>query len=190
MKIARIETYPVEIPIKPERRILSSLGEHVVSRYVIVRVLTDDGREGAGEATVMPRWSGETVWGAQALIDHVLAPQLLGCDPRDVDEIDRRMDAVAAHNWFAKSAIEMACWDVAGKAAGKPIFELLGGAVRPLTVRSRYSMGAYEPKHAAARQRTRRTRFHDHQDQSWSRRGGRRRPSGALCALRLARILP
>jgi muconate cycloisomerase len=151
MKIARIETFPVEIPIKPERRIISSLGEHIVSRYVLVRVTTDDCIEGAGEATVMPRWSGETVWGAAAIIEQVFAPQLLGCDPRDFAEIDRRMDAAATHNWFAKSALEMACWDIAGKAAGKPVYELLGGAVRPLTVRSRYSMGAYAPDHAAAR---------------------------------------
>ena len=153
MKITRIETFPVEIPIKPERRIISSLGEHVVSRYVLVRVRTDDGLQGAGEATVMPRWSGETVWGAQAIVDHVFAPLLVGCDPTDIVEIDRRMDAAAAHNWFAKSALEMACWDIAGKAAGKPVYELLGGAVRPLTVRSRYSMGAYEPERAANRAR-------------------------------------
>lgn len=157
MKIARIETFPVEIPIKPERRIKSSLGEHVTSRYVLVRVLTEDGLEGCGEATVMPRWSGETVWGAVAMIERVLAPAVLGCDPCDVvaslanAELDRRMDAAAAHNWFAKSAIEMACWDIAGKAAQKPVYELLGGAARPLAVRSRYSMGAYPPAHAAER---------------------------------------
>lgn len=151
MKIARIETFPVEIPIKPERRIISSLGEHITSRYVLVRMTTDDGIEGAGEATVMPRWSGETVWGARAIIDQVFTPLLIGCDPTDIVEIDRRMDAAATHNWFAKSALEMACWDIAGKAAGKPVYELLGGAVRPLAVRSRYSMGAYEPQRAAAR---------------------------------------
>lgn len=151
MKIARIETYPVEIPVKPERKMITALGEHVVSRYLLVRVLTDEGLEGAGEATTSVRWSGETVWGAQALVDRVLAPKLIGCDPRDVEAIERLLDALAIHNWFAKSAIEMACWDIAGKAAGKPIYELLGGAVRPLAVRSRYSMGAYEPEHAAAR---------------------------------------
>ena len=40
----------------------------------------------------------------------------------------RRLDAVAVDNWFAKAAIEMACWDIAGRAAGKPVYELLGGA--------------------------------------------------------------
>jgi L-Ala-D/L-Glu epimerase len=153
MKITHIETYPVEIPIKPERHMISSLGRHTVSRYVLVRVLTDAGIEGAGEATVTARWSGETAWSAAAHIERVLAPQVIGCDPADVAEIDRRMDAACAHNWFAKSAIEMACWDIRGKAERKPIYELLGGACRPLAVRSRYSMGAYDPERAAARAR-------------------------------------
>ncbi|MEX0679159.1 MAG: enolase C-terminal domain-like protein [Pirellulales bacterium] len=151
MKITRIETYPVQIPIKSERRMISSLGEHTVSRYLLVRLFTDQGIEGAGEATTSARWSGETVWGAQALVERVLAPRLIGCDPADIDAIDRLLDTLAAHNWFAKSAVEMACWDILGKAAGKPVYELLGGAVRPLAVRSRYSMGAYEPEHAANR---------------------------------------
>ena len=151
MKITHIETYPVQIPIKPERRMISSLGQHTVSRYLLVRLLTDVGIEGAGEATVTPRWSGETVWGAQALIERVLAPHLIGLDPFDGVEIDRLMDAACSHNWFAKSALEMACWDIRGKAEGKPVYELLGGARRPLSIRSRYSMGAYEPERARAR---------------------------------------
>ena len=151
MKIIRIETYTVRIPLKPERRMISALGQHVVSQYVLVRLLTDTGVEGVGEATVMPRWSGETVWGAKAVIDQVFTPLLIGCDPHDVVEIDSLMDRACAHNWFAKSAIEMACWDIQGKAAGKPVYELLGGAVRPLAIRCRFSMGAYEPDRARAR---------------------------------------
>jgi muconate cycloisomerase len=151
MKITSIETYPVRIPLKPERLMISALGEQTVSEFLLVRVMTDVGVDGAGEATVMPRWSGENVWSAQAMIEGVLAPAVMGCDPHHVDEIDRRMDAVCIHNWFAKSAVEMACWDIQGKASGKPVYELLGGPKRPLTVRSRFSMGAYEP--ARARQR-------------------------------------
>src|SRR6185312_83648 len=55
------------------------------------------------------------------------------------------------HNWFAKSAIEMACWDVLGKAAGKPVYELLGGACRSLAIPSRFSMGADAVPRAKAR---------------------------------------
>lgn len=143
MQITRITSHQVEIPLKPARRMISALGQHIVSRYVLVRVETDAGIEGVGEATVMPRWSGETAWGAQAIIDHVFTPLLIGCDPLDIPAVDHLMDRAAAGNWFAKSAIEMACWDIRGKEAGKPVFELLGGAVRPLPITCRFSMGAY-----------------------------------------------
>jgi L-alanine-DL-glutamate epimerase-like enolase superfamily enzyme len=157
MHIASLETHPVRIPLKPAYRMISALGRHEESRFVLVRLLTDDGLEGAGEASITVRWSGETVWGAQALIDHVLSPLLVGQE-LNVDQplesiaaIDRRMDAAVQHNWFAKAAIEMACWDVLGKAVGKPVYELLGGACRPLAIRSRFSLGAYDVPRARAR---------------------------------------
>ena len=151
MKITRIETFPVSIPLKPERRMVSALGEHSVSQYVLVRIATDAGIEGAGEATVLPRWSGETVWGAQALIDRVLAPRLVGTDPTDIDGVALLMDEVAEDNWFAKSALEMACWDICGKDFGKPVYELLGGPARSTVLRCRFSMGAYDPDTATRR---------------------------------------
>lgn len=151
MKITSIETYPVRIAIRPEYQMITSLGVHDVSHYVVIRVRTDAGIDGAGEATVSERWSGETVPGAMALIENVLAPAVNGCDPCDIEELDRRLDASCRHNWFAKSAIEMACWDIAGKAAGKPVFELLGGACRSLSIRCRFSMGAYDVPRAQQR---------------------------------------
>jgi L-Ala-D/L-Glu epimerase len=151
MRITHVETFSVRIPLKPERRMVSALGQHTVSEYVLVRLGTDAGVDGVGEATVMPRWSGETVWGAKAVIDRVFAPLLVGCDPHDVAGIDQRMDKACAHNWFAKSAVEMACWDIQGKAAGKPVYDLLGGACRSLTIKCRFSMGAYDPDRARRR---------------------------------------
>src|SRR6266480_2830543 len=157
MKIASIETHRVRVPLKPAYRMISALGRHDESQFVLVKLLTDTGLEGAGEATATVRWSGETVWGVQAVIDRVLAPLLVGLelDPakplETVVELDRRMDAAVQHNWFAKSAIEMACWDVLGKAAGKPVYELLGGACRSLAIPSRFSMGAYDVARARAR---------------------------------------
>lgn len=157
MKIAKLETRPVRIPLKPAYRMISALGRHEESHFVLVRLLTDSGLEGAGEASITVRWSGETVWGTQALIDRVLAPLIVGMDLdpaqplTSIAALDARMDKAVAHNWFAKSAIEMACWDALGKAAGKPVYELLGGACRPLAIRSRFSMGAYDVPRARAR---------------------------------------
>jgi muconate cycloisomerase len=169
MQITHIETYPVRVPLKPERRMITSLGQHIVSDYLLVRVLTDAGIEGAGEATVSPRWSGETVWGAQAMIERVLAPRVIGCDPCDVAEIDQRMAKACTHNWFARAAIEMACWDIWGKAAGKPVYELLGGPKRALSVVSRYSRAR---RGGPPRGGARGGRVHHHQSQGRDRSGG------------------
>src|SRR2546423_360124 len=85
MRIVRVTSYLVDIPIRREVMITSSLGTHARSRYVLVRMETDAGIEGAGEATVMPRWSGETAEGAYALIERHLGPAVVGRDPLDVD---------------------------------------------------------------------------------------------------------
>ena len=120
------------------------------AQFLIVRVLTDAGIAGAGEANGAPRWSGETVWGAKALVDEILAPQICGADPRDIVDINHRMDRVCKHNWFTKAALEMACWDIHGRAQDKPVYELLGGPKRSQVVRGRFGMGAYEPNMAHA----------------------------------------
>ena len=151
MQITAITSYAVTIPLKPDFRMVSALGKHDVSNFVIVRVETDEGLIGAGEASITVRWSGETSWGTTALIDNVLGPALVGFDPHDIEAIDQRMDQISANNWFAKGAIEMACWDLQGKAAQKPVYELLGGAVRDKSIRSRFSMGAYDVERAQRR---------------------------------------
>lgn len=151
MRIVRLEVFPVRIPLKPERRMITALGRHEVSDFVLIRLLTDDGCEGVGEATVTPNWSGETVWGATAILEHLFRPAVMGCDPRDLAEIERRLNAAAVDNWFAKAAVEMACWDLAGRAVNQPVYELLGGACRPLTVKNRFSLGGYPPEVAAER---------------------------------------
>jgi L-alanine-DL-glutamate epimerase-like enolase superfamily enzyme len=145
MKITAIETFPVRIPLKPARRMISALGKQAASELLIIRVLTDGGVEGVGEATVAARWSGETVWTAKSIVEDVLAPAVIGLDPSDILTLDRHMDRVCVHNWFAKSAIEMACWDIQGKVAATPVYELLGGACRPHAMRCRFSIGAYPP---------------------------------------------
>lgn len=151
MKITSVEAIPLRIPLKPERRMITALGRHEVSDYVLVRIHTDDGHEGVGEATVTPNWSGETVWGATAILSRLLGPAVVGLDPTDISAMERRLDTACVDNWFSKAAIEMACWDIAGRAAGKPVYELLGGAVRPLTIPNRFSLGAYAPAVAAQR---------------------------------------
>ena len=58
MQIARVETIPVEVPLKEGLTTKTAGGEHVVSPYVIIRIHTDSELVGLGEATLSPRWSG------------------------------------------------------------------------------------------------------------------------------------
>src|SRR5436305_3033130 len=131
MKIIRIETIPIRVPLKAEFAIRSGRGgAHTVSPFLLVRVFTDEGITGIGEASCTPRWSGEDQVTGAHLIRTYLEPLLIGADPRDVDAVTAKFRLAFAGNPFTKSAVEMALWDIAGKAAGKPVFDLLGGKVR------------------------------------------------------------
>lgn len=149
MKIKRIEAIPVSVPLKPGLTAKTAHGEHAVSPYVIVRVHTDDGLVGLGEATITALWSGETQSSAITAITDILQPALLGRDPRDLNSIRRAMDFAIKLNPFTKAAVEMALWDIAGKAAGLPVYQLLGGKVRDririkLVVWAREAAGAVD----------------------------------------------
>ena len=139
MKITRVEAIPIRIPLKTGLTTKTAHGEHIDSPYAIVRVHTDQGLIGLGEATLAPRWSGETSESCTAAIETLLSPALEGSDPLDVTARWRQIDGAIRANPFTKAAVEMALWDLAGKAAGVPVYRLLGGKVRDkLPLLSRY----------------------------------------------------
>ena len=149
MKITRIETIPIRVPLRKEFAIRSGRGgAHTVSPFLLVRVHTDEGIVGLGEASCTPRWSGEDQVTAAHLIRTYLEPLLLGEDPADVTRLTSRFRLAFAANYFTKAAVEMALWDIAGKAAGKPLHELLGGKVRDV-VPTKWSVSGVEPAAAA-----------------------------------------
>ncbi len=130
MKITRVEAIPVEVPLKQGMTTKTAHGEHIVSPYVVLRIRTDEGLAGLGEATVAPRWSGETSASCRAAIRDLVEPALRGEDPADINRLCGIMDQVVKRNPFTKAGVEMALWDLAGKRAGKPLYQLLGGKVR------------------------------------------------------------
>ena len=130
MKITLIEPIPISVPLKKGLTAKTAHGEHAVSPYVLVKVHTDAGLVGLGEATISGLWSGETQAGAMSVIRDYIAPVLVGKDPRDISAARRAMDFIIKLNPFTKAAVEMALWDIAGKAAGVPVYQLLGGKVR------------------------------------------------------------
>src|SRR3954468_11002768 len=124
MKITQIETIPIRVPLNAAFAIRSGRGgAHTVSPFLLVCVHTDEGIVGVGEASCTPRWSGEDQVTGAHLIRTYLEPLLVGEDPREVAKLVLKFRLAFAANYFTKAAVEMALWDIAGKAAGKPVYE-------------------------------------------------------------------
>lgn len=149
MRITSIETIPIRVPIKPELAIRSGRGgSHVVSPFLLVKVHTDEGLMGIGEVSCTPRWSGEDQVSAAHFISTYFAPALIGEDPTNIEAATRKFASTVALNPFTKSGVEMALWDIRGKAEGQPVYKLLGGAVREF-VPTKWSVSGVEPARAA-----------------------------------------
>ena len=127
MKISRITAYRVELPLH-EGTYKWSGGKSVsVFDSTIVAVETDEGLTGYGEVCPLgPFYLPAYAAGARAGIAE-LGPHLLGEDPLQLGKLNRRMDAALQGHPYVKSAIDIACWDILGKAVGQPVCILLGG---------------------------------------------------------------
>jgi muconate cycloisomerase len=128
MKIVTIEAIPYNLPtIRPHKQAMATITEHTL---VLVRIRDDEGREGLGEVAIIPHYGAETQRGVCQIVDDVLAPNLLGKDPTSIEGVTAHMDQLIKRNAYAKGAIEMACVDLAAKAAGLSADALFGGRVR------------------------------------------------------------
>lgn len=127
IKISRIEVFQVDLPYSGGVYHLSGGREYKSFDATIVRITTECGIEGYGESTPF----GSTYVAAHALGVRSgiaeIAPHLIGLDPRRVERINDTMDAVLLGHDHAKTAIDVACWDIFGKSVNLPVCELLGG---------------------------------------------------------------
>ena len=149
MRIEEIRTSPVAVPLVPDRIISGSSGTHARSPFLIVEVVTSDGLIGLGEVSCTPLWSGEDSATARHVIAAYIEPAVVGMDPRSPERVWLAIDAAVAGHNFTKAGVEMALWDIAGKAAGLPVHTLLGGPVRT-EIPTKFSVTGTEPDHAAA----------------------------------------
>jgi L-alanine-DL-glutamate epimerase-like enolase superfamily enzyme len=148
VKITRVETTPVVVPIKPRLMIRAAHGSHDRSPFLLVRIHTDEGIIGLGEVSCTPGWSGEDHFTAAHFIQSFFAPLLVGEDPTAIERLTARIFGAVAGNPFTKAAVEMALWDILGKSVGKPVYRLIGGAVRE-AVTIKWSVSGREPERAA-----------------------------------------
>lgn len=127
MEINRIQVYKVALPIDDGPYRWSGGNEVHSFDSTIVRVGTTDGLCGIGEicplgASYLPSFAE----GARAGIEK-LAPALIGCDPTLISVLGSQMDDLLKGHPYVKSALDMALWDIIGKAVQMPLVTLLGG---------------------------------------------------------------
>lgn len=127
MKIARIFAHRVELPLV-EGSYKWSGGKSVsVFDSTIVGVETACGIVGYGEVCPLgPFYLPAYAAGVRAGLRE-LGPHLIGCDPRELSKLNRRMDAALKGHPYVKSGIDIACWDILGKVTGLPVCVLMGG---------------------------------------------------------------
>ncbi|MFD3589824.1 mandelate racemase/muconate lactonizing enzyme family protein [Streptomyces sp. NPDC058683] len=124
MKITGIETVPYAIPYTSPLKFAS--GEVHTAEHVLVRVHTDEGLTGVADAPPRPFTYGETQASVIGVIEKIFAPQLVGADVFAREQIRARLHRTVG-NPAAKSALDMALWDITGQALDRPVTQLLGG---------------------------------------------------------------
>lgn len=127
MKITKIQIHQVDLPLH-EGNYSWSEGKSVdVFDSTVVIVETDAGIRGVGEVCPLgPVYLPAYAEGARKGIQEI-APQLIGEDPTQLQALNRKMDYLLKGHPYVKSAIDVACWDITGQAAGMPVCHLLGG---------------------------------------------------------------
>jgi D-galactarolactone cycloisomerase len=134
MKIADIVAYPVSVPVPKTHQVTLGIGTLVKRDTVIVKVTTDDGLVGWGESH-----HGRAHLAIAALVNTTLKRLVIGMSATDVNGVWQRIYKfqLASHGTgaacaMAMSGIDIALWDIRGKATGWPLYRLLGGAARDI----------------------------------------------------------
>jgi L-alanine-DL-glutamate epimerase-like enolase superfamily enzyme len=126
-RITGIDLYSYDLSYVGGEYVMS--GGRVITTLssTVVRLSTDDGLVGYGEtcplgSNYLPAFAA----GARAALAE-LAPELLGLDAANPALVGAAMDSLLLGHGYAKSALDIACWDVLGKSCGRPVCDLLGG---------------------------------------------------------------
>lgn len=132
LKIIDLKAYPTSFPVPPEHRVALGIGTAIKRDAVVVKVTTAGGLVGWGESH-----HGRAHTAVAKLIETTLKQLILGMDAADAVGVWKKIydKQLASHGMgagtcLAMSGIDMALWDIRGKAAGMPLYQLLGGSRR------------------------------------------------------------
>ncbi len=125
MKIVKIETAKVNIPLvtpfKTALRTVDSVND------IVVRITTDDGQTGFGEAPPTAVITGDTHGSILSAIEEFIAPAIIGMEIENLDGIMKKLHGCILKNSSAKAAVDMAVYDLFAKSCRKPLYKILGG---------------------------------------------------------------
>lgn len=157
MKITNLKAEKVRIELTAPFRV--AFAEIRYSENLLLKISTDEGIDGYGEAAPLPFVTGETIDSVVSVI-HMLRPGLIGMNPLDIEKIHELMDGCIYGNSSAKCAVDLALYDLFGKSAGQPVYKLLGGYSN--RVQNDITIGINTPELMAeeARQHVLRDGFH------------------------------
>jgi muconate cycloisomerase len=127
MKITNIELSHISIPFAQPYRLSKTYGTLHEAHAVIFRIFTDEGFVGLGEADPMSPFTAETPASVMTVTRDVIAPHLIGREPKQIAMVESTLDDVIEGNLTARGAVNMALYDIIGKVNDLPIHTLLGG---------------------------------------------------------------
>ncbi|MCE5265351.1 MAG: mandelate racemase/muconate lactonizing enzyme family protein [Deltaproteobacteria bacterium] len=126
MKITAFDLYHVSVPLKKTFWPTWIPGyPQTHNRFTLIRIVTDEGIEGFSAGSAMGK--------EREGLGDLLGGYLMGADPTDIASVQGLLKQAGILGW-RNFWIEPACWDILGKKAGKPVYELLGGRARPVEV--------------------------------------------------------
>jgi len=149
MQIRDVRVTLADIPVK-RPHVMSFTTLRAVN-FVFVRLETAAGLVGWGEAACLggPTWSAESAESVAVTIERYVAPWLVGRDATGIEALRGDMARRVQGNPFARGAVEMALWDLAGRALDVPVHRLLGGCVRDRVPLS-WSLAVADPEEEIA----------------------------------------
>jgi L-alanine-DL-glutamate epimerase-like enolase superfamily enzyme len=127
MKITRINVYRKDLTYVGGKYSWGRGNVIEAGKSTIVTVETDNGLSGVGEFCPCGDNYMDAHSEGTASVAQLLAPKLLGEDPRQLARIGKLMDATVRGHGYAKSPFDAACWDILGKATDQPVWMLMGG---------------------------------------------------------------
>lgn len=125
MKITAIHLYAIHLPLHIPFVVSYHTYHNMPS--VIVKIETDEGLVGYGEAVPDEHVTGESLEGVYHILKNTLAPALIGQNPMEIEKIHDLMNSTIYSAPAAKAAIDIACFDLMGKKMQQPVYQLIGG---------------------------------------------------------------